>query len=531
LTLETLHTIKGILAGAVVALAAAYWCLDRWRVAKGRPALDVLLILLAAVCAASYFDFGQFPKYRRFMNPHDVFHYYLGSKYSREIGFANLYECVAIATAENHRGEILHPTIRKMDDYSFVSGKEVLAKADTFKRPFSRDRWQEFKKDVRYFESLVTKRHWRGITLDMGYNPTPVWNMTGRFLTNRVPTESTAGMNFLVAIDLALLAATFSVVGRTFGWRAGLFTMMFFCTHFCMSYTHIRGGFLRMDWLAFLVMCVCAIKTGRYKTAAGLLGYAGMARVFPIIFGFGMGAKFLWSLWRTRRIERKYAEFFSVLAMVCAALFAVSAWDDGGLHGWKEFAGKIGVHNAHIAPVRVGFKYVFLMAHTKPSGSWNVYKAAMTRQFNERKAQWWLMIGAALAVSLLAVRKLEDYESLAYGYVPAYFLTAPTFYYHIMMTPLLLLFLPKRDQPLRMAGVMGMFAVSITMELLNVFMPLDVFLSFLMSCMLLVLCLYCAAAGLAARPVEAGATPIVASETSPPSEKARHAEKSRKKPQ
>lgn len=262
-----------------------------------------------------------------------------------------------------------------------------------------------------------------------------------------------------------------------------------------------------MDWLAFLVMCVCMLKMGRYKTAACFLGYAGMARVFPLIFGFGMGAKFLWSLWRTHRIDRKYVEFFAVLAIICAALFAVSAWDDGGLQGWREFSGKIGVHNAHIAPVRVGFKYVFLMAHTKPSGSWNVYKAAMIRQLEERNMQWWLIVGAVLAVSLLAVRNLDDYESLAYGYVPAYFLAAPTFYYHIMMAPLLLLFLPKRAQPSRMVGVVAMFSISIGLGLLSVFIPLDVLLSFLMSCMLLALCLYCMAIGLAVRPAAMSETP------------------------
>ena len=108
---------------------------------------------------------------------------------------------------------------------------------------------------------------------------------------------------------------------------------------------------------------------------------------------------------------------------------------------------------------------------------------------------WWFLWGIrglVLAVSLWLVKGLDDYETIPYGYVPVYFLTAPTFYYHVMIWLPFFLFLPKRDQISRAIGAAGVFGVSILLFILNRSMPIYVAFSWRMSALLLGLVLYMA---------------------------------------
>ena len=513
-TIYTLHLIKIGLVGAAALLAVFSWFADRTNRKALRRVADGVLILLVVISVCAYFDFGYFPKFGRFMNPHDTFHYYLGSKYSREVGYFNLYRAVVIADSENH-GKHKRPDVRNMEDYSFSSVESIIHDADKYKAPFTEDRWKQFRKDTAYFEQLLGKSRWGTVVDDMGYNATPVWNMVGRFLTNRVSTGSPFGMGFLVSIDLVLIAAMILVVWRAFGWRTALWTLIFFCTCYCMAYTHIRGGFMRLDWVCMLVMAVCMLKLGRYKTAGVLVGYAGMSRVFPLVFAFGVGVKFMWAIYGAWKLNpqavlrhrikelalapqmRKYIGFFLVLGVVCGALMTMSIVDDGGLSHWREFSKKIAVHNGHIAPPRVGFKKVFLMNYNYPAGGMPGLKQTMT----DRKVLWWAIQGTILLVSIFLLRNVEDYESICYGYVPAYFLTTPTFYYHVMLVVALFLFLPKRALPSRTVGMVLMFLISIAVLMLNRTMDFSFLLAFILSLILLGLVVYIMVVSGLARPV------------------------------
>lgn len=475
---------------AVIALITVLWILfDQLCDARGRQnarkLLAVVLVLIAAAGVCAYFDFGSYPKFGRFMNPHDLYHYYLGSKYSREVGYSRLYQCVTVATWEN-TGQVKHKAVRRMEDYSYVAGQDVVRQADKYKKLFAEERWPEFKKDVAFFDALLGRR-FSVVNQDMGYNATPVWNMIARPITNRLPTQH---MELLVLFDLALVALMVLAVWTAFGFRTALLALLFFCTCFPMSYTHSRGGFLRLDWVTMVVMAVCMVKLNRYKTAGALVAYAAMARVFPLVFAFGLGGKLLWDMLGTRKLSRKYVDFFATLSVVCVALIGLSVWADAGFEPWSAFFKKIAVHNSHIAPVRVGFKYLFLMAYENPFRGWTGFKSAMIQTFEERQLIWWLVQGSVLLLSLYLVRKLDDYEAIAYCYVPSFFLAAPTFYYHVVTIVALFFFLPKRDQLLRTVGVVGMFLIWIGLFGLNNFLPLNLMLSFIMGCMLLALCLY-----------------------------------------
>src|SRR5262245_20437732 len=58
--------------------------------------------ILAAAAVAAYFWGGG--EYAQSYHPWESFHYFLGSKHHRELGYSRLYACTAVATSERGPG-------------------------------------------------------------------------------------------------------------------------------------------------------------------------------------------------------------------------------------------------------------------------------------------------------------------------------------------------------------------------------------------------------------------------------------------
>lgn len=486
--------LKLLIASAAIVLVLVYLLYDARKIQRGRRVLAAALAMLALASAAAYLEFGWL-RYGMYMNPHDFFHYYTGSKYAEEIGYHDQYRAALVADMEG--ASLFDPksSIRNLKTHGFSPAQKVLKESTQIKGLFSEERWAEFSKDIGYFQSLVYKKKWNTMLRDKGFNGTPLWVMTAGFLTNRIPTHDPFGMKVLVALDLLLIALMLFFVWAAFGPRVMLFAVIFFGTNFTMSFVHIKGGLLRLDWVALLVISLCLMKLKRYKTAGACMAYAAMARIFPAIFLFGFGAQALWDLFRTRTVERKYIEFFVAFALVAAALLGLTVIDAGGTGQWEEFLGKITLHNKDISTTRVGFKYIFLYPFER--------FGEKVRGFEEHRTAWWAIQAAVLLFAFFAVRRLEDYETIPFGFLPAFFLAAPTFYYYVMLIVPLFLFLPKASNTGRALGLCLMFLFSIVAYLLHLAWPINFFLCFLLSCGLLLLCGYLSVVALFAAPVSA----------------------------
>lgn len=448
-------------SGVAILLLIVFFALKRqWLPRWGRWVFNVALVLTAAAATAGYFEFGTL-RYDRYMNPHDVFHYYIGAKYSLEHHYTGLYRAALIADQETG-AKYRNSTIRNLDNHAMERVRDVLAQKDQIKAWFTPERWELFKKDVAYFRDAVPNSKWSGHTLrDKGYNATPVWNALARHLANACPTDSVWAMRFLTYIDLVFLLCMFGLIWAAFGWQVMLFAVIFHGTNYYMSFVHIKGGFMRLDWLAMLVASVCLIHLRWYKTAAVCLAYAAMARVFPLLFVFGLGVKALlnglaWARDRYRQraegvaLNRDYVAFFLVFALAGVVMFLWSVFDDGGLQLWQSFAAKIAVHNADISTTRAGFKYIFVHG-----------ESAMAAYYAAHQGVWRAIMLAVLMLVAIAARKLKDEETIPLGFAAVYFMTAPTFYYYVMLIVPLFLFLPRLEAPTRLAGAILVFALSI----------------------------------------------------------------------
>ena len=472
--------VKALAAEGALALLVIYGFQLRHGLRNKTWVTGTALFLVAAVAVAGYFEFGA-TRYNTFMNNHDFYHYYTGAKYAPELGYYNQYAASLLADQEQEKAYNTKQPIRNLQTHGYTPTAEVFANKEAIKGRFSPARWEDFKKDCLYFEKRVPKVKWQQMLRDKGYNGTPVWSMTTGMLANSISTDNKNGMYALLALDPLILGAMFLIIWWAFGPWTALFALAFFGTNFVSSFVHIKGAFLRMDWVVCLVVSMCMLHMKHFKTAGIVLAYAAAARIFPAIFAFGIAALACWELLATRKINRDYVRFFASFLITAAVLLGASYLYYGPAL-WQEFIAKISIHNADISTTRVGFKYIFLW----PFATFGDKVAG----FKAHQDLWWQIQAVMLVITFVAARKMKPYQALGLGFVPAFFLTAPTFYYYVLLIVPLMVFLPDPARARNVLGASLLFASSVAAYILHFGWNLDFPLCFMLSCMYAAVCVY-----------------------------------------
>ncbi|HOK09233.1 MAG TPA: hypothetical protein PLT82_07775 [Candidatus Hydrogenedens sp.] len=269
-----------------------------------RGVLMAMLCICAFLAVGNYIDsFGQW-RYGTFFNAYEFYHYYMGSKYAKEIGYTRLYAASLIADDETDRKySNSDNTIRNLANGMYISVDEVLKNRDQYKSRFSPERWEEWLKDIRFFKRELTTSRWNNVLRDKGYNATPVWSMlVGGFLSNPISTENRNHMLMLASLDLVLIGITTLIVLYAFGLRPAMFMLILIGTHYMMRFSHMKGAYLRTDFAMCLVLSACMIKLNHYKWAGFFTAYSVLSRVFPAVFLFGPGARLFWDLCKLLRV-------------------------------------------------------------------------------------------------------------------------------------------------------------------------------------------------------------------------------------
>jgi hypothetical protein len=241
-----------------------------------------ILAVLGLVAFLTYFNFGSF-HFPNFIHGWDTFHYYIGSKYSRELSYDRLYECVAVADSEvpalRRRVELRKLTNLRTNILETTAN--ILAHPERCKQHFTPERWQSFHHDLAYFRTLETARRWDDAQTDHGFNGSPVWNIAGSLLSNLAPASKTQ-IYILNSLDSVFLTAGCLMIAWAFGWRVLAVALLIFATNFPSRFYWTGGAFLRWDWLFWMIASVCLLKK-QHPMAAGLaLAYSTLLRIFPI---------------------------------------------------------------------------------------------------------------------------------------------------------------------------------------------------------------------------------------------------------
>jgi hypothetical protein len=251
--------------------------------------------LATALAFVAYFDFfNPHTRYSEYYHRHEFYHYYLGSKYSSEVGYIRLYECTLIAEWENAEGnEALRKEIRQRELRDLrvnlikpVTDSYVFSNPGECKDRFTAERWTSFKKDIQWFYESAKGSYWENMQKDHGYNPPPVWSMSGKFFASFAP----AGDGFfklLASLDVMLQLGCVLLLNWAFGWRVMMAGTIFWGVNGAANFYWTGGAFLRQDWTFFFVAALCLARKRYFALSGAALTWSSLLRVFPMLAFIG----------------------------------------------------------------------------------------------------------------------------------------------------------------------------------------------------------------------------------------------------
>ena len=278
-------------------LGGALLLMYEWRARRlGQPVTrrtqKILAITFTVLAFGAYYDFFN-PKvrYPEYYHRHEFYHYYLGSKYNKEVAYTRLYECTAIAEVELGReAQIRRREMRDLRENLIKPNTDtyIFTNPGRCKKHFTPERWEAFKQDVNWFYKSAKGSYWENMQKDHGYNPPPVWTMAGKIWGSFGP----AGDGYfkaLAAIDPIMQLGAVLLLGWAFGFKIMAICTVFWGCNAPANFYWTGGAFLRQDWFFLLVAALCFAKKRKLALAGAALTWASLLRIFPAIMFVGWG--------------------------------------------------------------------------------------------------------------------------------------------------------------------------------------------------------------------------------------------------
>lgn len=410
--------IKGGLATAGTLLLLWWFLLQKQgRSREFRRTRHVLLAVLGLASFASWWNLGHF-HFDHYIHTWEHYHYYIGAKYAPELGFERIYDCTAVADMQDGKlQQVKDRKIRNLQTNELEPSDRIVENPEACTKHFSKERWAQFRKDIRFFRSRFSAHRWDQSQHDHGYNATPVWTIMGRILAS----GGTATWDTVVTlgiIDSGLLIAMWMAVWWAFGWQTMCVALIYWGTNFPARYYWNGGSFLRMDWLFFLVLGICLLRKAKMASGGLAMTYSTLLRIFPGFAVIPLILQALTRMVRERRIvlSREHTRFAAGCIVAMAVLIPVSGWATGGLHSWADFAENSAKHMKTALTNNMGFKTVVAydfdtraihMRNDDLDDPFAEWKEARNETFESRS---WLFYGLLVGFLVLVARAVERRE-------------------------------------------------------------------------------------------------------------------------
>ena len=424
-----------------------------WLRRKGRPDAhkklrDRLLAgmgVLSLLCWWNLFHFH----FDNYLHIWEHYHYYIGSKYFRELGYSRLYYCTAVADEEvgiTHK-DMTNLVTNELERITTLDH-------DYCKRHFTEARWQSFSRDIAFFRAQLGTR-WEtskpSVLEDHGYNATPVWGIAGTIFSSLAPASSSYVM-FMGLLDSIFLLAMWGVVVWAFGWRTACVAALYWGTNYPARYYWNGGAFLRMDWLVASIIGICLVKKKHMAAGGAALTYGALLRIFPGFIVVGLMLKAVARMVRERKwvLSKEHWQFAKGCIAALALLIPLSAAIAGGgkrlgLDAWFGGQGEQGfVENSakHLhTPLtnNMGLKTIVAYEHDMRAqrtrnqslaDPFEIWKNARNRAFERRKILFGLLVVGFMVLLGWAGEKADDWVVLCLGVGMIAVATELTCYYY-----------------------------------------------------------------------------------------------------
>jgi hypothetical protein len=311
-----------------------------------------------------YFDFFvPNTRYENYYHRHELYHYYLGSKYSAELGYKRLYACTVIAEVElGFANHVRKKKVRNLAGDNFLEVAEdtyIFKDPDQCKRNFSGERWDAFKSDVAWFEKSARGKYWDDMTIDHGYNPPPVWTMTGKFFGSLAP-PSDHFFKVLASLDIMLQLGALLMLNWAFGWRVMTLAAVFFGCNLPANIYWTQGAFLRQDWYFLFIASICLARKRRFGLSGAALAWSSLLRIFPVVAFTGAGIIMAFHVWRHRSVHRDHLRF-AIGALLAGTVLMGASIAVTGINAYPEFISHIRAHKS--TPLTNNMGLEMIVAH------------------------------------------------------------------------------------------------------------------------------------------------------------------------
>lgn len=429
------------------------------------------LALLAVVAVGCYYHFGM-PQFRdnakgrqTLVHPWDMRVYFPVAKYFKELRFDGLYLASVAAHLDNHPG--LDPEsvggvrLRDLRNNQMRTGREVMSEIQSVRERFSPERWELFKKDMKYFEDVMGAGDYLGSLQDHGGNATPVWLLAAHVLFRNAP-ASELTLTLTAIIDPLLLALLFFVVARTYGVRVMLLLVIVWgTTDFSRFGTNLMGSTLRADWMVSLGLGACALKRRRWALGGGLIAYGGLIRAFPALAAAFLAVPALWwivdryreskripGLGELRSTHRPTLRALTGVIGTVAALVLASSLVFSFSGSWGAWLEKISIHAEKPNSNHVGLRNVVAFSpeliarkvvDERRLEPWTAWQDLQRQTFASRKPLFYLGILLYLGVAVVACRRvrLDQAAMIGLTMIPVFFYPANYYCHYVFLLPLL----------------------------------------------------------------------------------------------
>jgi hypothetical protein len=466
-----LLTFSNTILWLKVILTAATLVLLYFRYKKGNTSRDsskahrfrtkVLIVLAVLFSFAVFHNLGTF-RGGTFVHHGEMFHYYLGSKYFKELGYYELYNAVIVADTEQDNALARLPFYTDLKTYQNTQRETVLKDIDRVRNLFSKERWDAFKYDVSFFKKATGMPRSPGLIfllMDHGYNASPASTFILSILTNAIPVTH---MRLLAWLDVVLVIAMIELVFRTFGFDMGALFSVYFFVNILNDHDYISGSLLRYDWLFYIVVAVCRLERGRYASSSFFLTLSAMMRVFPAVLFYGIGVTIFQKVKTTRTVDKKFTRFILTAGVTALVLFLLPAVQLGSVvQPWKDFAAKTALHDSGVYVNHLGLRGIILFEPSQLSLDRFVetyktdYSDDIVRHWQDVKEQEFkqkkgaiVYFSVAVLVCLTAIiwkRKEHDSESVLWPLLLIYTMSYPSHYYYTFLCLFILLFFRRTN--------------------------------------------------------------------------------------
>jgi hypothetical protein len=441
-------------AQLVLLILFAITLLARHRFAWLERGRHAILAVLACASLAAYLNFGEMHRHFGASQPYEFYHYYVGTKYYAELGHTGLYEATVVADFEDDRaGFAGDRSVRELRTYGFESRWTVVARSEEVKRPFSAERWKEFKRDITYFRGRGPAL-WRSsrVQYDHGYNGTPlVTAILGGLASLPIPVD--VFVSVFAWLDLAIILGLGLAIGRFAGPTAGWLFVFLWAVNPWNPYGFIGGAYLRYLYFATLGASVVCFERRHLVASGALAAVSCLIALFPAVLVAAMLVRDLLRPDRGSALRAHTPFYASLVGTGAVLLLATSAIPSpGGANPWLAFRDAISIHSGELSHNHVGLKSVFSyhpdhdlegIERRLPSGQSRSWRNEGAATLESRAIFYRITQGLLVLAILVFLRSASPLGAWFGGLVALYTFVPLSHYYYTVLS--LVPFLFDRD--------------------------------------------------------------------------------------